>query len=207
MEAPIGFIPLRDAVDMVGRKLFGTAWRSLGEVTGEDVELKRNLEVERVITIIAERCESGEIAAAYRSITGADSLDRAVWQKPHWRNYFVTGEINLELPLLDVQGRPNADGFKASCTREIFVRKDDLNCLVATLSKLNIKPSSNVRGSKTQIREMATRYRQTLSPNVNPSIEGFEQFARDGGLTGHRDELREEYHRQFPGQRVGRPSK
>jgi len=63
------------------------------------------------------------------------------------------------------------------------------------------------RTSKTQISKIVAEYRLSLSPGAKPSITVFEQYARDNGVTGHRDELRAEYHRQFPNQRVGRPSK
>ena len=63
------------------------------------------------------------------------------------------------------------------------------------------------RTSKTQISKIVAEYRLSLSPGAKPSITVFEQYARDNGVTGHRDELRAEYHRQFPNQRVGRPCK
>jgi hypothetical protein len=63
------------------------------------------------------------------------------------------------------------------------------------------------RTSKTQISKIVAEYRLSLSSGAKPSITVFEQYARDNGVTGHRDELRAEYHRQFPNQRVGRPSK
>jgi hypothetical protein len=63
------------------------------------------------------------------------------------------------------------------------------------------------RASKPQISKIVAEYRLSLSSGAKPSITVFEQYARDNGVTGHRDELRAEYHRQFPNQRVGRPSK
>jgi hypothetical protein len=127
MEAPVGFVGLRDAADMVGRKVSGASWRPIAEVDPNDIACKLNAVIEQVITLIAERCERGEIAAAYRSVAGgADSLDRTAWQAPHWRNYFATGTIDLDLPLIDEKGRPNPNGYTARCAREIFLRRDDL---------------------------------------------------------------------------------
>jgi hypothetical protein len=63
------------------------------------------------------------------------------------------------------------------------------------------------RTSKTQISKIVADYRLSLSSGAKPSITAFEQYARDNGVTGHREQLRAEYHRQFPNQRVGRPSK
>jgi hypothetical protein len=68
-------------------------------------------------------------------------------------------------------------------------------------------PTPAPRTSKTQISKIVADYRLSLSSGAKPSITVFEQYARDNGVTGHRDELRAEYHRQFPNQRVGRPSK
>jgi hypothetical protein len=111
LPPPIGFITLGEAVEMVRRKA---------------------LDAERAI---AEGCESGVIAAAYRSVTGgADDLDRLVWQLPHWRDYFATGEIDLELALLDDQCRPVSDGRTAHCTREIFIRREGFERFVAQLA-------------------------------------------------------------------------
>jgi hypothetical protein len=214
MEPPTGFVALRDAADVVGRKVSGPSWRPIGNTVDYDAHVRDrdafraayNLDADgnRVITLIAEQCEAGGIAAAYRSVTGgADSLDRSVWQLPCWRNYFATGMIDLDLPLLDEEGRPNNT---ARCTREVFVRRQDLDGVVATLSRPNVNPSSTVRASKKQIAAIVTRYHQTLSGDVTPSIDGLQRFAQENDLVGHREELRAEYHKQFPNQRVGRPS-
>jgi hypothetical protein len=205
MDAPIGFIWLCEAVYSIGQKVFGLDWRPVGDLTNKRLF---NPDVEKVIERIAKACESGEITATYRSVTGVDSLDRGKWHQLHWPNYFATGTINLDLPLLDDDGRPNANGFTARCTREIFVREEDLNRFVATLSKSNSKPSSKALASKKEIREIVSRYRKTLPPNVNPSLDGLEKFVReDSGLMGHREELRNEYRQQFPNRRAGRPAK
>lgn len=109
LPPPPGFVALGEAVEMVGRKV------------GADLD---------VYLMIAEACESGKVAAAYRSdIGGADDLDCSVWQLPHWRSFFETGTIDLDLPLLDGRRRPNPSGFTARCTREIFVRRDSLDDL------------------------------------------------------------------------------
>jgi hypothetical protein len=160
MTNPIGFIPLREAADMVGRKVYGLGWRPLDQldsVIGRKTIKKiqaakwRALEaiwcdphIDRVITMIAEHCEAGEIAAAYQSVTGADDLDRGVWRSPAWRTYFTTGTIDLDLPLLGDGGRPTGDGF-ARCRRQIFVRKSDLDRCLAGLAKPATTPK---RGRK-----------------------------------------------------------
>lgn len=61
------------------------------------------------------------------------------------------------------------------------------------------------QASKAQIASIVTNYRQTLEGS--PSMEGVAEFAKAAGLRGHRDNLRAEYQRQFPGQRPGRPAK
>jgi hypothetical protein len=127
LPAPIGFIPLQEAVRIVGQKM------------GGDVDIERT---------IAEACEAGEIKAAYRSWTGgADKLDRRVWQMTHWRNYFATGTIDLYgLPLLDDNGHPVPDGRTVPvCTREIFIRKDDsLDRFIASIEPA-AKPQQHAR--------------------------------------------------------------
>jgi hypothetical protein len=80
MGPPIGFIPLRDAADMVGSKIVGPSWRPIREIDAASYGLDKEYpdadgadviaagldpRIERVITMIAEQCEAGEIAAAY----------------------------------------------------------------------------------------------------------------------------------------------
>ena len=200
MDPPIGWIPLRDAFDMVGRKLYEPTWWSLNVIFR-----KNHPDVERVFRLIAEACEGGEIAAAYRSyLGGADDLDRGRWRLPHWRNYFATGTIDLNLPLVDENG--NTDGHMTRNTREIFVGRQDLDHFIADLPKRAVDPSSTGRAGAKQIKGIVTRYRKSLSAGATPSIEDLERFAKAARLIGHRIELRAEYHRQIPDQRVGRPS-
>jgi hypothetical protein len=162
MEAPIGYIPLRDAADAVGRKIYGTEWRTLDEAERTEpkvrtidgkkfaiasyVASKLDDRIERVIRLLAEKCEAGEIAAAYRSITGADPLNRDVWLAPHWRNYFTFGSINLTLPLVDDDLRPARNGGTVKCTRDIFLKRQDVDSLVRELS-----PTSKSRAGAPEI--------------------------------------------------------
>ena len=203
MEPPIGFVALSEAADIVGRALSGKDWRPLAKTNFYVIEAKLNPEIERAIAMIAKACEAGEIEATYQSIAGVDSLDRGVWHRPHWRNYFADGTIDLDLPLLD-NGIPNKDGYTARCARAIFVRQNDLEHLVAALPKPSGKQSSQV--NLKQIAEIVTGYRQSLA-GASPSLNDCRQSAHDRGLVGHRDQLDEEYHRQFPGRHTpGRPS-
>ena len=207
MEPPIGFIRLRDAVYAVGDKVFEPGWcASAWPRTGDlPAPIVFGPKTERVIRMVAERCEAAEIAAVYRSITGVDDLDRSVWRQPHWRRYFADGVIELDLPLVDGNLRPNnPNGHTARCAREIYLRRDDLDRLVATLSKPR-SPAPKV--SKAQIRNIITEYRRTLPVGTNPSMDAAVQFADDNGVTGHREEVREEYRQQFDHPRVGRRSK
>lgn len=201
MEPPIGFVRLRDAIYAVGDKIFGSDW-CLGESAAERLF---DPKPERVIRLIAEWCEAGEIAAVYRSITGVDDLDRSVWRRPHWRHYFADGTIDLDLPLVDENLRPNTDGYTARCTREIYLRRHDLDRLIATLSKPSAKPLP--QASKEQIGNMVAQYRRTLPAGANPSMDDAVQFAEDNGVIGHREEVRQEYRQQFDHPRVGRRSK
>lgn len=161
MEAPIGFVSLQQAVDIVGRRVIGASWRPIADPEEYAAHVLpwrflRDSAVESVITVIAERCEAGEIAAAYRSITGADDLDRAEWRKPGWRNYFWDGTIDLDLPLVDSRLRPDPNGDTARCTREVFVRKDQLigwldrNAPIATAEQSASPAPVNRRKPRTQ---------------------------------------------------------
>ena len=135
MEPPVGFVPLRAAADMVGRKLSGSKWRPIDELAADVIPAKLNPEVDRVIAAIAEQCELGKIAVVYRSITGFEALDMTVWRAPAWRDYFSTGMIELDLPLLDDKLRPNKEGLTAKCQRDVFVRKENLDQFVAGLPR------------------------------------------------------------------------
>ena len=115
MDPPNGFVRLSKAVEKFASSNPG-------------------LSREQAEKAIAEACECGQLAAAYRSITGADDLDPKVWQSIGWRNYFATGTIDLDLPLLDEKLRPNKQGFTARCTREIFIRQDSLVQFMASLA-------------------------------------------------------------------------
>ena len=88
---------------------------------------------ERAITMIAKWCESGDVAAVYRSIGGADPLDRSLWRRPNFRSYFIDGTIDLDLPLVDEKLRPSRGGYMERCTREIFVNEQDVERRVETL--------------------------------------------------------------------------
>jgi len=206
MQPPIGFITLRDAVDVVGRKLKGSGWRPLTEMGAHTITAGLNPEIDQVLNMIAERCETGEISATYRSVTGVDSLDRAVWLMPHWRNYFATGTIDLDLPLIDEHLQPAKSGGTARCTREIYIRRDDLTRAIARSPNSSMR-SSAPRANKKKIAAVVTSYRQSLADGANPSMVGLEHFAHKHGVIGHRPDLRAEYQRQFPNQRVGRPRK
>jgi hypothetical protein len=141
MEAPIGFVPLRGAVDAVGRKLLGDKWHPINQVDSEVIACKLDPQIEGVIKLIAEKCEAGEIAATYPIRRGgADALDCGVWRAPHWRNYFAEGTIDLELPLLDANDRPSSEGFTVKCTREIFVRRQDLDRLLQSCRRKRAVP-------------------------------------------------------------------
>jgi hypothetical protein len=202
LPPPLGFVPLRAAADVVGRKVAGADWRPIDEIDAIAIACNLDPDVGRIITMIAERCEAGEIGAAYRSVTGVDDLDRSVWQSPCWRNYFTTGTIDLDLPWL-VNGRPVTDGSTVRCTREIFVRRQDLDRFVKTLRSEPRKPVA--RASSTRIREVVAEYKTSLN-GANPSIPGLERFAREkANLRGHRNELRAELERQSGNRPRGRP--
>ncbi|MET4034446.1 hypothetical protein ABIB94_008353 [Bradyrhizobium sp. JR7.2] len=112
IKTPIGFVPLLEAVNEVETRLG-----------------QRDL----AIQTIAGACESGKLKAGYRSVTGgADDLDPKIWQNPQWR-LFERGEIELVLPLLDDNDRPNTNGFTSRCEREVFVRRQGLDDLLETI--------------------------------------------------------------------------
>jgi hypothetical protein len=129
--------------------------------------------------VIAEGCETGEIDAGYRKWNGAaDDLDRSVWRMPHWRNYFVTGTIDLELPLLDEKWHPVPDGRTAPrCTREIFVRKDSLKQFLASLVPAADADRKPLRqASKEEVRvEIRAVYKEQFPP---PNIKQLPKFVQ-----------------------------
>jgi hypothetical protein len=151
MEAPIGFIPLQEAARIVGQKM------------GDDADIARAL---------AERCEAGEVVAAYRTLYGAEPLDPAVWRMPHWRNYFADGMIELILPLLDERDQPNVNGFTARCPREIFVRRDSLDRFIASIES-DSKPAAR-RGGRPpeyELVEIKLLFRRLLQERGDPTDE------------------------------------
>jgi hypothetical protein len=149
MEPPLGFVHLRDAVDLVGRKVYGPDWQPLSEFERDNpeiivtrlfvfVETKPNPKlpdpkIEHVITLIAEKCEAGGIEAAYRHISGVGTLDSGEW-RVGWRNYFATGEIILELPLVNNEHRPSKTGGTSRWPHAIFLKREHVNQLIEALS-------------------------------------------------------------------------
>ena len=141
---------------MLGRKISRSNWHTLTESeaallvpliivdpAAAELVAHEDPDIDGVLTMLAERCEAGEIAAAYRSDTGgADDLDASVWRLPDWRNYFITGMVDVDLP----RYTPLSPGFVhfagyERCTREIFARRRDVERFIATL-----KPADNELG-------------------------------------------------------------
>jgi hypothetical protein len=122
LAPPIGFIPLRVALDIIRAKLPPKA------------DAKRE---------IAEACHGGKLKAAYRTWDGgADDLDPKIWWRQRWREFFEQGTVDLELPLIDDSGRPMPDGhtgkwFTAKgCTREVFITSDSLATFLTEIPPL-----------------------------------------------------------------------
>lgn len=83
--------------------------------------------VDGVIKAIAEACEAGALSAAFQHLyKGADDLDRGVWRKPQWRNYFSNGTVVVDQPALLANDEPDPSGKMLPCEREVYVRKDSL---------------------------------------------------------------------------------
>lgn len=158
MKPPTGFLSLHDTIYIVGGKMWGSGWCPISRledrqahtvhVNGvEAVVLTGSLfnpQTEEVITIVAKACERGEITAVYRSIDGgAAGLNRDVWRRPHWQYYFAHGTIDDDLLFVDHNLRPNADGRTVRCTREIYLRQQDIDRLVKTLPT----PQKNTAGA------------------------------------------------------------
>ncbi|WP_018320235.1 hypothetical protein [Bradyrhizobium sp. WSM2793] len=134
LAPPIGFIPLKIALDLVRAKLPPQA----------DAERS-----------IAEACHAGRLKAAYRSWTGgADEMDNRIWERPHWRSFFEKGEVELILPLLDESNRPDPSGFTSRCNREIFITNESLTPFLAAIPP---RPSADApkarRGPKSGIQD------------------------------------------------------
>jgi hypothetical protein len=203
MEPPIGFVRLRDAADLLGQAIAGKRkWRPLAKIKPETIITASVAVVDRVIRLIAEQCEAGEIEAVYRSITGADSLNRNEWRKPGWRLYFATGMIDLELPLVDENLRPDPNGYTVRYQREIYLKRQDLERVINTLKRPTTRQAP---ASSDRISRIVRRYRDSLPAGSRPTMRGVEAFAKDKeGLLGHRAELRAEYNQQCPTP-VGRP--
>jgi hypothetical protein len=156
VKPPIGFVSLQDAAAMLGRRISKSNWHTLAEreaallvllmiVDPAVAELvaHEDPDIDRVVTMLAERCEAGEIGTVYRSAAGgADDLDRSYWRLPHWRNYFITGMVDVDLPWIFTFAGGGTFTAYERCTREIFVRRSDVECFIATL-----KPADHDCGS------------------------------------------------------------
>ena len=143
---------------MLGRKISKSNWHTLAECeaallvrllivdpAAAELVAHEDPDIDRVFTMLAECCESGEIAAAYRSDSGGtDDLDCSFWRLPHWRNYFITGMIDVDLPRFIYSSfTPGVGTFTGyeRCTREIFVRRTDFERFIATLKPADHEPA------------------------------------------------------------------
>jgi hypothetical protein len=95
-----------------------------------------------------------------------------------------------KIALIELRG---ADVLKVLCEGG----KEDT---VPSITKL----SRSSRVSKQQVEALLTQYRDSLA-RAPPSIKAFEALARSRGLSGHREQLRQAYRKEFPNYRVGRP--
>lgn len=200
-KPPPGFDRLRDAVYAVGAKVFGPDWRpSDWRLTGGLF----NPETERVVIMIMEWCAAGEIAAVYwRSNFDVEDLDRKYWRYPDWRHYFLSGKIDLDLPLLDDNGMiPNKDGYKVKCTRDIYLRRQDLDRLIEKLPKARRAPA---RFSEAQVRKLVAQYLAGTGKKTEDDL--VRHIKKDLGLDISRERLRVAYRDKRPGLRPGRRSK
>jgi hypothetical protein len=211
MEPPIGFVPLREAVDLVGLKIEGPGWRRLDEVDAAHIAYDDSNamgyyvdpHVDRVIKMIAGACERGEIGAAYRPHIGrADELDRREWQSPHWRSFFSTGMITLKLPLLDQNDQP-AGTLTARCTREVFVRRDDLDRFIAKLHAEQAIPESKAKTSPFSKVAASVFVAEYLKNTEKPTLEDLRAKAKG---RGNRPLIDAEYRRQML-EKTGKPIK
>ena len=122
MGNPIG-VRLKDAVEILARKL--------GESAGVPLPADAPM-------VMAEAIESGVVVASYRESRGIRPLDTTTWHSPAWRRYFEVGTVELVLPLLDANERPNPQGLTVRCNCEIFVRRDSLGSLTAKLEPASV---------------------------------------------------------------------
>jgi hypothetical protein len=219
MEPPIGFIRLRDAADIVGDKLYASDWQPLAEMAMAAMsEMNIPLvapgviahgvdpDIDHVIILIAEKCRTGAITAAYRTLRGADDLELSVWRAPDWRNYFATGEIWRVLPLLEPGQQPDANGFTTRWPREIFLDRaafDDFVKKQAPAAPRNPTP----RASEARINRALNAY-ETSRGSTHRSENDFLRFAREtANLTVPRRKLQTKYQQRFGKRRRGRIEK
>lgn len=128
LPAPVGYVHLFEAVDVVGRSMHGAGWIRVccQESLRYEIDVKLS-SIDDVLLTIAEACEAGTLAAAFQHLfKGADELDRSVWRKAHWRNFFATGTTLVDQPVLLMNNKEDPSGATIPCERKIFIRKDTL---------------------------------------------------------------------------------
>lgn len=133
MEAPIGYVTLRQAADVLGRAVIGIMWQPLDKLP-PDVIAQARPEVERVIRMLAEQCHAGAIEAAYRTVKGTlDRLPVDRWVLPHWHNFFADNQAPVDLHLVNPHTLEEKDEYPIQCQRAVYINKADLDRFVATL--------------------------------------------------------------------------
>jgi len=97
----------------------------------------------------------------------------------------------------------------ARCTREVFVRQQELTDFVRTLRPVTKeRPVKSRHVSDSDLRKIIRNYDKSRPKGTNPSQPAAARFARDeANLVGNRPRFRQIYNDYFGIRGRGRPSK
>ena len=176
--------PLMDAARLLEQT--GERWLLFSEAVALLREREPTMSIGQAQAII------DEFRAAY--FAGGGPFARQSGKFPPVRWYFVRG-VGL------FQQKPHRDNTFVSEADLIYWQ--DTNRSPAP-SPASLPRTPAPRTSRAQIRKIVAEYKRT---DPNGTMDGAVQFAQTNGVTGHREEVRAEYRKQFGHPRVGRRSK
>jgi hypothetical protein len=210
------WVPLLEAVDQCGKKMWGDRWRAPPFASTDTASLPRFM---HTIKEVRTLCARGVLDAMYETLEstgpngrfdpgqGDDLVGRARylayddWYGPDRERMFLLGTVRSGPEHLMVDGH------------WLYVNSERLRQYIANLQPQQDEPAAapTVESSASRPRPLSLKTAKEVVSNylngtTNPTVAGAEQAASDAGFKGGRDFIRNEFKSQIT-LRTGQPPK